>query len=461
MIFREDGRKAVRECELEWHCHEVKLAQKELDDGYEIEGYGIIKSHESGGLYLDFVCLKSNKRIKYLSPIPADFLDEKQTLSMSATTIDGLKILSDGLRIETTLQKMMSPGPTFYRLWLDNFEIIHSEDDNPEDSYLHMEFNEKCSIPTNKSNTTESTLGTKTSSWNQTVLSYSDFEINIIHHDYYTEVYANGTDTKLDVLKDAIIFYLGFTSGKFMQPYFEYRREGADAIEKIHSVDRTKIKSSIPAPVRGYVYDQDKLSMDGCHFDIFSNICDIIMEKPLLFESVYSQWKRIWHSFLSPEFSVPMLTVSVAIEGLLNDVFIPVIAGNLKDEAFEEEKVRISDLVSGIDGISDEHIESIKRYVEKWGNIHPKKSLEYLVIKGVLEKRHIKNWVDLRNSSAHPKLVVSSEGRRRKDIGRTIVCLGLFYRLALNIFSFKGAQYAYEEPKDDKLVVYRYVNLLH
>jgi hypothetical protein len=138
-----------------------------------------------------------------------------------------------------------------------------------------------------------------------------------------------------------------------------------------------------------------------------------------------------------------------------------VIAGKLKDEVFEEEKVRVSNLIGEIEGISDEHIESIMRYIEKWGNIHPKKSLDYLVTKGIVEKRHVKNWVDLRNSSAHPKLMVSSEGRKRKDIGRTIVCLGLFYRLALNVFSFKGAQYAYEEPKDDKLVIYTHINLLH
>lgn len=461
MIFRENERKAIRKCELEWHCHKVKLEQKKLNGGYQIEGYGIIKSHEGGGLYLDFVCLRSNKRIDYLSPIPEDLLDKNQSLSMTATAIDGIEILSYGLRIETTLQKMMSPDPTFYRVWLDNIEINHSDDDNPEDCYLHIEFNEKCSIPTNKSNTTESTLGTKSSSWNQTVLNHSNFEINIIHHEFYTEVYANGSGISLKVLKDAIIFYLGFTSGRFIQPYYEYTREGADAKERICRVDRKKSKSSIPSPVRDYVFNQDKKSMDDCHFDIFNNICDVLVEKPLLFESVYSQWKRVWHSFLSPEFSVHMLTVSVAIEGLLNDVFIPVLARSLRDEEFEQEKARIAALIGNIEGVSGEHIDSIKRYVEKWGNIHPKKALEHLVEKRVLEKHHIKNWVDLRNSSAHPKLTVPSEGRKRKNIGRTIVCLGLFYRLSLNIFSFKGAQYAYEKPRDDKLVIYEYVNILH
>ena len=53
------------------------------------------------------------------------------------------------------------------------------------------------------------------------------------------------------------------------------------------------------------------------------------------------------------------------------------------------------------------------------------------------------------------------EGRRRKDINRTIICLGLFYRLVLNVLAYKGAQYAFEKPKDGKLVIYEYINVLH
>ena len=461
MIFREEGRETLRECNLEWHCHKVVISQKELDDGYEFKGYGAIKSHENGSLYLDFICLESNKRMDFRSPIPEDTLEEKQSITMDAISIDGIGIVSKGLRIETDFQNSLSSDPAFYRIGLPSIEIIESSDSKEGDNkYLHLEFNEKCSVPKNKSNKTESTLGTSSLSWNQTVLKNLGFEINIIHHEKFTEVYANGTEYDLGILRDAIVFYLGFSSGKFIQPYFEYKKDSNLEITIINSIVKKKINDSIPAPICDMVHDQNNQRLDQEHFDLFYKIYEVLLNTPNVFESVYSQWKRVWHSFLSPEFSVPMLTISVAVEGVLNDIFIPVIADSSKDEAFESEKQRILHAVGGLEGISVEHIESIKKFIEKWGNIHPKKALDHLESIGVIEKRHIRNWSDLRHSSAHPKLMKQNEGRKRKDINRTIVCLGLFYRLILNVFAYKGPQYAYEKPKDNKLVIYEYVNVL-
>nr|MDC2855819.1 hypothetical protein [Ningiella sp. W23] len=68
-----------------------------------------------------------------------------------------------------------------------------------------------------------------------------------------------------------------------------------------------------------------------------------------------------------------MLTISVAVEGVLNDIFIPAIVDDLKDQELEEEKKRISLLVDGLADISAEHIESIRKFIARWGNVHPKK----------------------------------------------------------------------------------------
>lgn len=463
MIFREAGRKkTVRECNLEWHCHEVTISQKELDDGYEFKGYGTIKSHENGGLYLDFICLESTKRMDFRTPIPEDSLDPKQSITMIANSIDGIGVLSKGLRIETNFQSTISTDPTFYRIGLPCIEIVESSDiEKTDNKYLQLEFNEKCRAPTNKSNKTESTLGTSSFSWNQTVLNHLGGEINIIYHEKFTEVYANGSQYDLEVLRDAIVFYLGFSSGKYIQPYFEYRKDSDSEITIINSIDKKKLNDGIPAPISDMVRDQNNQWLDQDHFDLFYKIYETLADNPKVFESVYSQWKRVWHSFLSPEFSVPMLTISVAVEGVLNDIFIPAIADSLIDEEFEAEKERISLAVGGLDNIAEEHIESIKKFIGRWGNIHPKKALDHLENIKVIEKRQIKNWSDLRNSSAHPKLMKQDEGRKRKDINRTIICLGLFYRLILNVFSYKGAQYAFEKPKDSKLVIYEHINVLH
>ncbi|WP_413402622.1 hypothetical protein ACLKMI_07360 [Pseudoalteromonas sp. KJ71-7] len=254
---------------------------------------------------------------------------------------------------------------------------------------------------------------------------------------------------------------MGFSSGKYIQPYFEYRNDSKSKVTVINSIDKKKSYDSIPAPISDLVLDQNSKRLDQDHFDLFYKIYEIIESNPRAFESIYSQWKRVWHSFLSSEFSVTMLTISVAVEGVLNDIFIPAIVDDLKDQELEEEKKRISLLVDGLADISAEHIESIRKFIARWGNVHPKKVLDHLESVKVIEKRQIKNWVDLRNSSAHPKLMKQDEGRRRKDINRTIICLGLFYRLVLNVFAYKGAQYAFEEPKDGKLVTYEYINVLH
>lgn len=123
MILSEKARKTIRQCNLEWHCHEIKISQEALKDGFEFEGYGIVKSTDNGGLYLDFVCIKSNKRMDFRVPIPEDSLDDNQEITMRATTIDGVKIESKGLRIESDFQQTIHHDPTLYRIGLRYIEF--------------------------------------------------------------------------------------------------------------------------------------------------------------------------------------------------------------------------------------------------------------------------------------------------------------------------------------------------
>ncbi len=462
MIFREQERKTVRECNLEWHCHEIVLSQPALEDGYTLKGYGTIKSHESGSLYLDFICLESNKRLEFRKPVPEDPLDKLQCVVMRATAIDGIEIYSSNLRIESSFQQMLGNGPKLYRIGLNSIELFEESESEPnENSFLHFELSEKYRLPFNKSNTTESSLGSKSFAWNQAVIEHEGIEINIIKHENHTEVYAEGKGIQLIELREALVFYIGFSSGLYIQPYFEYYKDLGFSKTIINSIDIKKTRKSIPPPMSDLVYDENNKSLDYLHYELLRNILIVAREKNSYFESVYSQWRRIWHSFLSPEFSVPMLTISVAVEGVLNDIFIPVIEKLLKDEEFEKEKNTIKGIISSVEGVSDQHLESIQRFIEKWGNTHAKKALQYLSKQKIVEDHQVNCWEKLRNSSAHPKLLKQDEARSRKDIARTIVCLGLFYRLALNVFSYKGAQYAYEKPKDDKLVVYEHVDILH
>lgn len=59
--------------------------------------------------------------------------------------------------------------------------------------------------------------------------------------------------------------------------------------------------------------------------------------KPLYFDSSYSQWMRVWHAFNSAN-NITILTLGVAIEGLLNDIFIPALKRIAADDEFEQAK---------------------------------------------------------------------------------------------------------------------------
>lgn len=459
--FTNEWTKAVRECNLEWHCHEVVLSQPGLTDGYVLKGYGTIKILKEGGLYIEFICLESNKRLSFNSPIPEDRLEESQAVVMNARTIDGAEIQSSNLNIETDFQQMIMGFPLLYRLRIKEIEFHEagSEKGN-DDSYLSIEFNETASIPFNKSNTTESTSGSKSSEWNQADIEFDEIKIKIIKHDNYMVASASGKNVDIRKLRDSIVFYIGFSSGVLVQPYFERQWTCCSVKSSLHSIDKRMIHRDIEPPLSGSFKAQNSDPLDH-HYELLKNIYRISIENPKYFESIYSQWGRIWHSFFSRDISVPMLTVSIAVDGLLNDIFIPEISKRLRDEEFESEKNKIKEKIDQIENVSEEHLESIKLFIERWGNIHSKKALQYLVECGAIEKRQLKGWENLRNTSAHPKLLVQDERRMRKNIERTKICLGLYYRLALNVFSYKGQQYSYNGTQDNKLIVYEYVEILH
>lgn len=458
--FTRESRSTIRNCGLEWRCHEVVINQSGVDHGYTLKGYGEIKTNRHGALYIDFVCLESNKEFDFQTPVPSDPLDPLLQLTMKAVTLEGYEIESRGFAIKSSFQQTLLPNPKLYSFILDSVEVNERESSDCCDSFLLMEFNEKCDIPANKLNKIESTLGEFSSDWNQANLECDGLEINIISHKDCTEVTVQGGRFDVSIMKESILFYMEFVSGKFIQPYFEYVREGEVSKSYLYSIDKRKIKNSIPKPIDIFLRDGDKTPTKDYHYELLENIIYLVKNSPSRFESVNSQWRRIWHSFLSKEFSVPMLTVSVAIEGILNDIFIPEIMEDLSDENLEGDKEKIVKLLDKLEGVSEEHLKSIQGYVGRWGNVHAKKALQYLVDKGVVEKKQMNIWSDLRNSSAHPKFRRMDDIRTKKDLGRTIVCLGLFYRLVLNIFSYRGAQYRYGALNDNELVVYDHIKIL-
>jgi len=455
--FRDEEIKVIRDCQLEWHCHEVVLTQPNMPDGHILSGYGVIKSQEDGQLALEFICLESSKPLRPDSSIPEDLIDEKQTVLMSAKAVDGSEIVSKNLYLETSISQAMVDFPKLYRLALTEVEICDEPKRKKSDTdYLYLEFNEICSVPVNKKNTTESSLGIKSSAWNQADIELDKARIKIIKHDEHMSVSISGKGFDREKMKRAIIFYLGFSSGVFVQPYFERWRCSSACISVLRSIDRKIIHRSIDPPIRGLRKVGSDAPLDS-HYELFKNIYKVSIENTSHFESIYSQWERIWHSFFSSDIGVPMLVVSIAVEGILNDIFIPEITDELRDEEFENEKKRVKEKIHSLEGVSESHLKTIEGLIDRWGGVYPKSALKYLLEKQVIDNKQLECWDKLRNSSAHPKLLIQDERRVRKNRDRTIMCLGLFYRLVLNVYAYKGEQYS----SDTGPAVYDYIQVLN
>ncbi len=433
----------VRENNVELHCHEVIISQH-TDDGYTFKGYGIIKSTKEGALYIEFICLESSKRMKLGDTTPLDHLDDKQNLNLSGITLSGRKISASNLYIEQDFNNMISEGPWFYRISLRSFDIHDVfNDGGTGNKRLYFEFKEKCNIPKNRTNTTESTLGSKETSWNQTIIELGKDEVSIITHDTYSEVSFQSNDFDMDAIKECLLFYLSFTSGVLVQPYILTHCTEGDMTISVIGIDESLVPLTIHPPFFSdpFIPDHGKFS---AHHDLFRKIFTVRNNNVSFFESISLQWRRVWHSCHSSDKSILMLTLSVAVEGILNDIFIPKISPKVKDKDLESHKEKITSAIEGLTDIDKSHLDNIVHYVSKWGNTHPKKALMYLIDEELITNQQKKAWDDMRNSSAHPRIDKDCVSRQKKDDDRIIKTLGLFYHLILLVYSYTGTAYTYK-----------------
>lgn len=109
---------------------------------------------------------------------------------------------------------------------------------------------------------------------------------------------------------------------------------------------------------------------------------------------------------------------------------------------------------------SDTHKESLVKHVERWGNIHAGKALSMLVEKGLIQEEEKVAWGELRNSAAHPRFKENTEARQEKEHNRISICLNLFYRLILNVYSFQGAMFELGKVRSAKFLKREFVKIL-
>lgn len=445
---------AMHEGKLDLHCVEVSIFQK-FEGGLSLNGYGVLKVNQLGTIYLEFICREASQipYQSFYSDFPEDPFDSTQKLYLEAETLDGDSIFAEEFSLKINAFSRSAPFklPIFLH---EVYFLYPAEHHRNTENHLYFELLEKARIPANKMNSTSSTYGEESISWNEAEIAIDDTKVTIIDKKDRTVVVANGIFDEGDLYK-VLLFYIGLSSGVLPQPYCLIRRVKeytAFYLKSTHKALRSKnIQAPFPTAASGNGWP-------NCHYEILRAMAKGKSCNSLYFESSYSQWLRVWHAFNSVN-NIAILTLGVAIEGLLNDIFIPVLKSLSADEDFDSEKRELIAKLEVVDA-NEDHKKSLIKHVERWGNIHAEKALSLLVEKGLVQKKEKVAWAELRHSAAHPKFKENTEARQEKEHKRISICLTLFYRLILNVFSYDGAMFEFGRVRSAELIKRDFVKVL-
>jgi hypothetical protein len=288
------------------------------------------------------------------------------------------------------------------------------------------------------------------------VLKGEEFELSIVDHKGYVEVYASG-DFDVGNLFLALTFYIGFTSGTSPQAYAMTKRSGAVLTHYIRSIRNSVKSQTIPHPIPENVIIDGALSFKN-HYDLFFNIWYVLKNHHVYFESIYAQWKRVFAAF-NTESALSNLTISTSVEGVLIDVFMPKLVEEARDEAYEKEKLDIIEKLKGLE-IDPVKRNTIIKQVTGWGNLYAAKALGMLVEKNLISTAEKKAWEKLRHAAAHPKFTPSTIERQIKEYHRVASCINLFNKLILNVYSYSGPQFEFGEVRKPRIVMHDMVDIL-
>lgn len=451
----QDFSERVRSGELVMDFVSVEISQPS-EAGIKLEGHGLLKIDATGALICDIICTKAENLVldPFGASYPLDYEDTKQTLKFRAVDLSGR--VWTGENFSLRLRMLRSKTPFKCSIFLS--EIVHKHKQTiplQQDNYLWFESLEHSRIPKNKTNTIDDSLAGQSMSWNQTDFDQGDFKASIIDNKDYTTVYANGI-FNVDNLYSALKFYIGFTSGTMPNAYVMTTRTGDDVYHHIRSINKKINKTTIPHPIDELLMLGDSKWNNPYHYELLNNILYVQGKFPEFFDSTVSQWKRVWQGFNAQQ-SITALTLTVSIEGLLIDLFIPQLEKDGKDPIFEQQKDEIIALLGGTE-IKPEHLETIVKSVQRWGNIHANAALTILAEKGLITKQEVQAWKDLRNSSTHPKFSEMTIEREIKERTRLTRCLNLYYKLNLNIYGYAGGHIVYD-PNETISTMFPSINI--
>lgn len=437
---------AVRDGSLTIHCTSIVIEQRK-EGGIRLEGHGIIKINSVGTLYLEFVCLKTHNVPTSIwgNHFPDDPFAVDQKLFLSAVTVNSDKISATDFSLRLGLfdhppfiTHAFVPSITFTEEAKQQSEFV---------DFIYFELKEKVAIPKNKINTEKSSLGSESYKTNQTILAWDNIDLSVVNYDDHVSITAKG-EFNAEHLLESLIFYIGITAGSMPQPYITSKRNGLRKELSIHSVRNSARNQLIPAAVCDRTII-DGILPDESHYQLLRLIVKLKFDRPKYFESIYAQWKRVWFGYHASR-EIKNLTLGVAVEGLLNDIYIPKFQ-EVVDIEFEAKKKEIIEKLAKLE-IDAAHLEVISKSVSGWGNIHAGAALKILEQKGIVSKEEIKAHSKIRNSSAHPKSVEDTVPRLIREHKHVGMCFNLLYGLMLNVLNYEGGQFSYGSGFEAKFI---------
>ncbi|KHN51224.1 hypothetical protein [Pectobacterium fontis] len=374
---------SILNSKLELHCLSVRIWQN-IPDGLELSGHGVIRQNKYGTLYLEFICTKSQYTIKngFLQKYPSDSLNPLEKLFAEFISLEGMKFTAEGFSIELNIFDCNSTHILYTKLPFITF--VENRLSDSRDDYLYYEFAESLHIPANISNRkTSSSTESESYSWNETFIELNEFKVRINNEEKFRMVRVTGNFDP-DDLYDCINFYVGFSGGVFPQPYVVIKNKDDKIVSTIKSINNqnTHKRSSNPIPEQ-VINDMGKKYEVEHSYELFKKIHEVHQKKRDYFNSIYSQWVQVWYGFQTKN-SITELVLSVAIEGILNDIYIPAFKKNRIDNKLISDIEKIKSFIKEIN-VSENHKQRLISSVSYWKNITVSKALDVLITEGVID----------------------------------------------------------------------------
>lgn len=220
--------------------------------------------------------------------------------------------------------------------------------------------------------------------------------------------------------------------GRALDPLISHYAHDGDLITLVRSRDHSLEERRLRAPISHRHWIPATAAIEFVH-------CFVRMPHPFDMNTIgpLGVIYQFWHRILrvnEHDVENSALIVSVAIEGLLRELFYSVVDA---DQGFVEQCNEAKKIVRPLE-VSGRIRDMLLNALGNANRFRPKDVLQRLVEQGAINKLHITAWTDLRNSGAHGSIPDPGDLSLQRHLNRYHRCLDLFYRLMFVAIGYRG-----------------------